>query len=268
MRKKLKIDGVVVVSDLHCGSSVALWPDKHKSSTGNTIGLGDNLHQQWLWSCWQDAIAKVKAHFKGRNFAVICNGDLIEGIHHGTTEVVVAKNADHASAAIECLAPLISGATESYFVAGTECHVGDWEQKICADLRGKWCGDKGLIEINGTLIDVSHHCPTSSRAYLEAGGMSISMGNARLNYARVGHRLPKVFLRAHRHTGGYYSDGNAAYVITPAWQLLTRYGFKVVTDSICRPGFVILDWQSTTPGGIPSILLNTYEPKETRPFIV
>jgi len=259
-----RIAGAVVVSDLHCGSSVGLWPEGFIVESGNKVSLGNNVHQTWLWSCWLDAVEKAIAHFKGRPFVVIVNGDCIEGRHHGTTEIVAAKNADHSSAATECLRPLVKSAFKAYFTAGTECHVGDWEKKIAAELGGEWCGDKALIEINGTLLDVAHHMPTSARAYLEAGAMSISLGNARLNYARVGQRVPRVYLRGHRHTGGYYSDGHALFLVTPAWQLLTRYGFKVVTDSICRPGLAILDWDATPDGELPSVQLLTYDPEETQ----
>ena len=60
MTKKQKPIGAVIVSDLHCGSTVGLWPDGHETSTGNTIGLGKNLHQQWLWQCWKDKDKKIK----------------------------------------------------------------------------------------------------------------------------------------------------------------------------------------------------------------
>jgi hypothetical protein len=265
MTKPKKLGGVVVVSDLHCGSSVGLWPDGHETSTGNKIGLGNNLHQQWLWQCWQDATQRAIAHFKGRGFALVVNGDCIEGRHHGTSEIVAALNHDHSMAAVECLRPLAKAASVTYMTAGTECHVGDWEKMIASELKAQWCGDKALIEVNGTLMDVAHHMPTSARAYLEAGAMSISMGNARQNYSRVGHRVPKVFLRGHRHVGGIFSDAAGLFMVSPAWQLLTRYGHKVVGDSICRPGVGILDWAGTTEGDIPAAKIISYEPKETRP---
>jgi len=265
MTKKTPL-GAVIISDLHCGSVVGLWPDNHITSTGNKIGLGNNIHQKWLWQCWNDIEVKIKDHFKGEPFALIINGDCIEGRHHGTTEIVVALNLDHALAAIECLKPLSKLASVTYMTAGTECHVGDWEKMICQEIGGKWLGDKGLIEINGTLIDIAHHMPTSSRAYLEAGAMSITMGNARQNYSRVGHRVPKVYLRGHRHTGGIFNDGSGVLMVTPAWQLLTRYAYKVVGDSICRPGFGILDWRGCAKGDLPATKLTVYEPKENKPI--
>lgn len=265
--KPEKVAGVVIVSDLHCGSDVALWPDGCETDTGNFVQIGNNLHQKWLWQCWQDFEQWVLDHFKDRPFYLICNGDLIEGRHHGTTEIVVSKNMEHAAAAVVVLSKLAAAAKRRFFTAGTECHVGDYERYICKELKGEWLGNKGLLEINGTLLDIAHHMPTSSRAYLEAGAMSITMGNARQNYARSGHRVPQVYARGHRHVGGHYSDGRGLFLVTPAWQLLTRYGHKVVGDSICSCGGTILDWSSTTDGEIPAIHPKTYTPRETQPVI-
>jgi len=267
MTKKQKPIGAVIVSDLHCGSTVGLWPDGHETSTGNTIGLGNNLHQQWLWQCWKDKDKKIKEHFRDTPFALIINGDCIEGRHHGSSEVVAALNLDHTLAAIECLRPMAKMACAVYMTAGTECHVGDWEKMIAREIGATWLGDKGLLEINGTLIDIAHHMPTSSRAYLEAGAMSITMGNARQNYSRVGHKVPKIYLRGHRHTGGIFNDGSGIFMVTPAWQLLTKYAHKVVGDSICRPGVGIIDWRGCDKGELPSTKIISYEPKETKPIL-
>ena len=209
---------------------------------------------------------QIGDHFGARPWALIVNGDCIEGRHHGSSEVVAALNMDHSNAAIECLKPLAAKAAITYMTAGTECHVGDYEQYICREIGATWLGDKGLVEINGTLLDIAHHMPTTGRAYLEAGAMSITMGNARQNYSRLGHRVPKIYLRGHRHVGGMFCDAAGLFMVSPAWQLLTRYGHKVVGDSICRPGAGILDWQGTEHGSIPSAKIITYEPKETLPI--
>jgi hypothetical protein len=94
--------------------------------------------------------------------------------------------------------------------------------------------------------------------------LSILMGNARVNYARVEQKMPRVFLRAHRHVGGYYSDGNAAIVATGAFQLLTRWATKVVGESICRPAFAILDWRNRPKNSVPAITLPTYAPQQPK----
>jgi len=113
--------------------------------------------------------------------------------------------------------------------------------------------DKWLIEVHGCLVDVAHHTGVTSRAYLEASAMSINLGNARVNYSRCGQRVPQVFLRGHRHCGGYFSDGAGMYAITGAWQSLTRHGYKVVTDSLPRPTMMVLDWRGKPAGALPMV---------------
>jgi hypothetical protein len=51
---------ILVLSDLHVGSTVGLWPADFLSNEGNPIG--QNHFQKWLWKCWQDMnqwVAKV-----------------------------------------------------------------------------------------------------------------------------------------------------------------------------------------------------------------
>jgi hypothetical protein len=256
--------GLVVISDLHVGGTTALWPPDGKLESGNIVGYGDNAHQRWLWEVWQDTIKTIKSTFGDDPFALLLNGDLVEGAHHHNKEVCAAIEADHMEAAIQLLQPLSALANETYVIRGTECHTKDYERVIAKALGANYCGDKALIRVHGTLIDAAHHMPTSGRAYLEAGALSILMGNARLNYARVGHELPKVFLRAHRHVGGFYSDGTAAVISTGAYQLLTRWAFKVVPDSICRPAFAILDWRNKPKNSLPAISLPTYDPHQEK----
>ena len=265
---KIKPVGAVVVSDLHVGSTVGLWPPDGELESGNTVGFGKNHHQRWLWDVWQDTIKTATEHFGKDPWILICNGDLMDGVHHHSTEVTAAIEADHAMAAVTCLQPLKDKAHKTYIVRGTGCHTKDFEKMIASKLGAEFCGDTAMIEIHGTLIEAKHHTTTSGRAYLEAGGMSIAMGNARLNYARVGHRIPKVFIRAHRHVGGVYTDGSGAMVITGAYQLLTRWGKKVVGDSICRPAFAILDWRTKPLNSLPAISLPTYDPHQEKITIV
>ena len=45
-KKKPRPQLLVVVSDLHCGSSVGLMPPDSEMIGGNTINFGKNLHQE------------------------------------------------------------------------------------------------------------------------------------------------------------------------------------------------------------------------------
>jgi hypothetical protein len=52
MKTKAKV--VMVLSDLHVGSTVGLWPKDFTSNEGNLIC--QNKFQEWLWECWEDML--------------------------------------------------------------------------------------------------------------------------------------------------------------------------------------------------------------------
>ena len=259
----MKTDLAVIVSDLHCGSVVGLAPPSTETEHGNKIGFGNNLHQEWLWNNWQSAIKQVRKIIGKSQAVLFVNGDATEGVHHHNGSEILAENIEtHVNMAHECLQPMAEMCEHVFIVQGTECHTKNMEtllaQRLAAvDAKAK---DKWLVRINGVLMDVAHHMPTSGRAYLEASAMSICMGNARQNYQRCGHEVPRIFLRAHRHCGGHYSDGNGLFAATGAWQWLTRQGHKVVTDSIPRPSINILDWRNRKEGELPDVREIVFNP--------
>jgi hypothetical protein len=251
----MKIQLLGVVSDLHCGSNVGLCPPEVETEAGNKVSHGDNLHQKWLWEMWQEGIGRFKKIVGKSPVALMVNGDATEGAHHRNEKDLVLAMDLHTGIAVECLRPLTKLCAKVFVTKGTECHTLDMEN-VLADKLGAESGrahDKWLLEMGGCLIDAAHHMTTTSRAHLEAGAMSILMSNAALNYARSKQRIPNIFLRAHRHCGGWYSDGSGMFVVTGAWQMLTRHGHKVVTDSIPRPSIMILDWRGRPEGSLPQI---------------
>lgn len=255
---------MVVVSDLHCGSDVGLCCPDAPTKSGNTIGLGQNAVQQWLWLCWQSALARVQEIVGNDPFVLVVNGDATEGTHRRTVEIVAATIEEHTEIARLCLEPLAQGASSIFVTKGTECHTAGCETVLAQKLgaQGAEARNKWLVRIAGTLVDIAHHMPCTSRAYLEASAMGIVMGNARQNYMRNQHEIPSVFLRGHRHTPGIYSDGAGLFVVTGAWQALTRYGWKVVTDSVPRPDIKVLDWRSTPDKSLPYVHTIEYIPPQ------
>ncbi len=253
-----------VVSDLHCGSDVALCPPEIKSEKGNVTSFGDNRHHAWLWDNWRNGADRVRTIAGKDPIALLINGDAIEGVHHRNNKDLVAQDMErHIAMTRECLKQY-DFCRERYVVAGTECHTQGLESLLAKEIKAKTAKakDKWLIEMHGCLVDAAHHMGTTSRAYLEASLMSIHMGNARVNYERSGHRVPKVFLRGHRHCGGHYCDGSGLFAVTGAWQFLTRHGFKVVTDSIPRPNVLVLDWRNKERGELPSVHESFFTPPQ------
>ena len=244
----------IQVSDLHCGSKVGLCPPEVELGSGNVVLHGSNLHQEWLWAVWQELTQRVIGLISGAPAILFVNGDATEGSHHRNgSDLIDADIQLHTTMAAECLKPLASKCQKIFVTKGTECHTLNMED-VLADLlkaEKRKALEKWLIEINGCLIDATHHMPTTTRAYLEAGAMSIVLGNSRVNAIRAGHQPAQIYLRGHRHCGGVFSDGAGMLAVTGAFQMLTRFGYKVVPDSIPRPSIIVLDWRGKKPGELP-----------------
>lgn len=255
---------LLVVSDIHCGSEVGLMPPDQTTRTGNRISFGGNVHQEWLWACWTDLQARFAA-IRGKDKYVLClNGDLTEGIHHKSIESLTQSIEDHANMAIEAVGGLAKKADKTFVTLGTEAHTGLIENYIAKKIGGEGNGARGkwLFRMAGCLVDATHHIGVTSRAYLEATSLSITMGNARLNSMRCGQEPARVYLRGHRHTGGWFSDGQGMIGVTGGWQFLTRYGRKVVPDAIPRPSALVLDWRRRRNGELPEVHELVWTPEQ------
>ncbi len=243
---------VVLASDLHCLGVGSLLRPGFVMSTGNELGL--NKFQQWLWAQFEGLTGEIVDRF-GNGFDLILNGDLLEGNHHRTTEILAVDEAEHAAAAIHTLTPIREHASAIYVVEGTECHTKGWEHAIAKALDAvpdETTGHPAFAELNieacGSFGTVRHHISTTSRAYLEASALSIHQGNMALSRALQGRRVPKWMAAAHRHVPGIYSRPTSLSVGTPCWQCLTRHGRKVVPDGRIEVGFVVLDFSKQRHG--------------------
>jgi len=254
LKSKAKI--IVLLSDLHIGSVVGLWPENFVCNEG--FPIGQNPFQKWLWKCWNDCQEWIGKTVDGQPYELVVNGDLVEGIHHRTTQVMSADVGDQSAAVLQTLGSVVAKAEKFHLIKGTECHTRNDEIRIGRALgatknpeNGQNAWDNLDIELNGTLINFAHHITTTSRPYLEAGAHSIALGVITHTRARVGKRVPSVICRAHRHRHGIWTDGNQASLITGAWQGLTRHGYKVVPDAITEPSCIILDARNTESGDLP-----------------
>lgn len=269
--KSGKIDGLIFVADLHCGSSYGLIPDKFITHEGTQIG-GGNILQRWLWDCWQEDVRKMREWTRGRNVGLVILGDAVEGIHHRTTEVVSADSGDHVGIAIEVLRPLRKLSAKAWIVEGTECHTRNAESSIgdaldCEPFRPRKGADCGVfswpelpLEVNGCYGIARHHITTTSRPHLEAGGLGIQMNMEVLEASRSGAKRPRWLAYAHRHREGYVCDGDTLAIVCAPWQGLTRHGRKVVGSArYVKPGMAFMDFADLSDG-LPTIRRTRHAP--------
>ena len=219
-------------------------PPEVKLQNGNINSIGDSIHQRYLWEKYLEAIEWVKEVTAGEPFVLLLNGDLIEGIHHGSQEVVAMQWETHMQIAMDCLKPLCALTETILVVKGTECHTRDIEDALASKIgavTGK-AHNQWRFRVNGVLNEAQHHMGTTKRKWLEAGEGSRIMANNVINCVDCGHEPPKVFWRAHRHVGGYIAAAGRHFLVAGAWQFLTRYGHKVVGDSIPIPTVQYMDF--------------------------
>ena len=98
------IRAIAVFSDLHAGSTVALMPPGFRTIEGTT--MDHTPIQAWLWSCWLDGQAWLDSVMGADPYALVLNGDLTEGVHHGTKQIISPDVLDHVACALEITRPM------------------------------------------------------------------------------------------------------------------------------------------------------------------
>ena len=268
MRKQTpKIRATVHLSDLHLGSDESILQPGFKTEKAQPIG--QTPVAEWFHECWVDAQKWLADLFDPKEYALVINGDCIEGNHHRTTEIWSPDVRNHVKAAKELLKPVASRAGKVFMVRGTECHVAGSENSIAEHLGAErnpehdqpyW--DHLRIDCCGVRMSVRHHFPATSRSYLEASQHSIQLGNAVNEAVRSGGVAPQILVGAHRHRTGHFCDGNRLTVVTGAWQALTRHGHKVVPDGVACPSIYALDWRGVPDGQLPVVHFRRYNPPQ------
>ena len=258
----------VLLSDLHCGSAAGLLGPDFVNHKGNPVG--QNAVQVFLWDCWRRAQDYIGHVTDGDPYALVLNGDLIEGIHHGAGEVVDNKVCDHVAIAEEILEPLAKPAARIFVVRGTECHTDNNENTLGKILgaqrnpdmhkkRAPYAFDRLQLNLHGCECAFSHHIGTSVRDYTEATQLGIVLNQEMVHASRNGERAPTVVARAHRHKFGLFDNGHELALVTPPWQAQTRHVHKVVTAVRCHPGVVVLDWRGKERGDLPRVHRQIYD---------
>lgn len=252
-------DVLVLLSDTHCGSRRSVLPPGLCNEDG--AEMVPILPQLWLNARWDEAVRFVldKA---GGDFGLVLLGDMIEGVHHGGAQVVSSDTAIHCAIAEHMLSPLTEAARKVWMVRGTETHTGRSAEAGLALAFGAeknrdentYTFDRLNLCINGCRITAAHHFPTSTRIGLYATQLSVQLAEAQTQAARSKHPIPEVVVGAHRHTGGMYTDWRGMCLTLPPWQLLTRFGYKVVPYATPTVGLVILDWRGLPKGSLPRVI--------------
>jgi len=259
---------VAFFSDLHSGSTVGLAPVSWTLRDGGTYihtTAQAILRRQWLED-WE----AVKRARKNRRLIIGIVGDLIEGNHSETDQLITSNVNVHGQISGACIIEgLRAGAVrpdDKIFVyLGTHRHTGTLEETIAREIRhpktnqrmvppaipptakaeyqdGRYVRPHHKFSVNGVLFDVAHepNAGGGNRAWTKGNAFQTMLRSIYLETAERKQKLTRWFIRAHRHQylhrhheGPY---GRIDGVILPAYQAKTDFANKVANDKLSDMG--------------------------------
>lgn len=255
--KKQRPVVVAVTSDLHCGSTVGLCPP--------VIGLDDggeyhaSKAQRWLWESWLDYWRQAEAMCEKHDadLYAVFNGDLVDGNHHGTTQILSGNpNAQAAALNAAMAVPLALRPKHLAFTRGTDVHVGQsasGEERIADGLRrdkrpviseeatGAASHWHLRMELQGVRLDFAHHGRVGTRPWTKPNVTANLAAEIFYDHAAAGIPHPHVAFRSHMHQYVDTGDSHPTRVIqTPAWQLATSFIHRIAAGKLADVGGVLL----------------------------
>jgi hypothetical protein len=260
-RKKQKpISNLIVVSDTHCGCKVGLCSGVPKLDDGGQYipsELQIDIMKRWaeFWDEW------VPQATKGEPFAVVMNGDAIDGIHHRAVTQISQNLTDQGRIAYECLSPVVKVCEGRYYhIRGTEAHVGpsgQEEERLAKELGaipdkdGRYARWELWLELGGSdggLVHLSHHIGTAGSLAYETSAVHKELEQAFVEAARWGNRPPDCIVRSHRHrnveTRIQTGRGFATACTTAGWQAKTPFVYKIAggRQTLPQVGGTLVRW--------------------------
>ena len=247
---------IAVVSDLHCGSTVGLHPHEPTSLDNGALYVPSEA-QLWMADRWEHYWNRVADVAGAGPLHVIVNGDLVDGDHHGTVEIVSRHPNTQMDIAKACFQRVLALNPSSVAVVrGTEVHVG--KSGSAEESFGKWLVAQGITVpkeqgtgnashwhyqgiYGGVLVDAAHHGRIGSRPWTKVNATMGLAAQIVMEHAVRKERAPDLAIRSHYHQWVDTYDAFPTRVVqTPAWQLKTAYVHKVAAESLAEVGGAIV----------------------------
>jgi hypothetical protein len=251
---------VAVVSDLHAGSTVALCPPEIALDDGGAYQA--SKAQQWLWGLWLQYWERVSdtRDALGADLYLVVNGDVTDGDHHGTTQILSGNpTAQAAVVNAQLSVPLALKPDKLWFIRGTPAHVGKsaaFEERIALGLRkdgrpvvmseqtGAASHWHARLDIHGVRFDFAHHGRVGQRPWTKPNVTMNMAAEIFYEHARHGIPHPHIAVRSHMHQ---FVDTFHAHPVraiqTPAWQLPTEFIHRIAPGALADIGGLIITVQ-------------------------
>lgn len=250
---------IVPLSDLHVGSTVGLWPGRHRIEGGGIYEA--NKFQQWLLECWHEAVDEI-ARMRPKPVVVI-NGDPIQGVNMRDGQLVTPQKNIQADACYTLLEPVAKAARRFYMIRGTEWHEGkaaDDVEQLAQRLGAvqnpstqQWTWAELYHNLGepredeeSPVLHFAHHIGKSSVPWYES---TVPLRDMLLFLAELwrffGKAAPnvKMTVRSHRHRFIHVDvPPNLHALVTPGWQLKTAFGYRVASSMLPIIGYSIIEY--------------------------
>jgi len=238
---------VAFIGDEHTNSTVGLSAIQVATDDGSAHRA--SKAQLWIRTCFEDYCRHLEKRVKNglrRNRLIwVNNGDLVEGVHHNTTQICTSNMAQQLKNAIKTLQPILSLNPNSiYIIRGTEAHSGasgQWDELFARDIRAvPVYEDKApednefswyslLLNIEGVLFDIAHTGEFGMSSWTGVNALNKIAMEAKDYYLSRGERCPDYVIRSHTHRWGASAEDKShsiKVVSVPSWQLCTSYSYR------------------------------------------
>ena len=246
-----EIGSLIVISDLHCGCQLGLCSSSPQKLDGGGFYTPSDL-QKKVWKLWGEFWNTwVPDVTRKRPYAVLVNGDAVDGSHHRSTTQISQNPTDQKKIAMEILEPIVEKCKGNFYMTrGTEVHVGSSgceEESLAKSLGaipdgiGNYSRYELVANLNGNLIHALHHIGTTGSTAYEATAPMRELDTAFSEAGRWDNRKYDVLLRAHRHRAIIVevptATGYGICAISPGWQLMTPFAYRIPGARQSTPQF-------------------------------
>ena len=247
---------IVPLSDFQTGSNYALFPNRHWSGKAGTTHF-PNHRQNIIYSQFIKFTDAVRAERENKRLVVVVNGDSIEGVHHNNVDVCTRDLNDQADLHIELInkfAELVEWQAGDllYYVIGTETHTDNLEYDIAEEAGaqqladGSYAADHLCLNVNGRELWFVHQGKGAGAGANEGNAMRNWLRDIYFDALKAETRPPDVIYSAHFHQPTYQTyvaNSNMTFklvhgIVSPSWQLKTRFAYKVAAVARNRIGGV------------------------------
>jgi len=219
--------------DTHCGSHVGIQkPRQYQFAGGNVASTPE---RRSLYRKWKEYAQRVAEKREGRRLVTVLMGDLIDGVHHGSRQLLTSYLHEQRQMFLDLAWEYLDivGHTDEdfiYVLRGTDIRdthgtpsdayeiarelgaVPSREPKLDRfdldeygqprQVGGEWAWPEIELDIYGNLVQLTHHAPTGR------GTRAHTLGNTMRSWARsLQHlkdarreRIPRYVVWAHKHT--------------------------------------------------------------------